>query len=50
LTLARSTISGVCVLCPGAALVIVLIADFLRDSPFFRGVSAWFGRQPVRSG
>ncbi len=31
------------------SFMLALIADFLRDSPVLRGVSAWFGRQPVRS-
>jgi hypothetical protein len=32
------------------SLMLALVADFLRESPVLRGASAWFGRQPVRSG
>jgi hypothetical protein len=32
------------------SVMLALVADFLRESPVLRGASAWFGRQPVRSG
>ena len=31
------------------SLMLALVADFIRESPAWRGASAWFGREPVRS-
>ncbi len=31
------------------SVMLALVADFLRESPVLRGVSAWFSRQPVHS-